>query len=275
VCNTNNTQANATRIPENAASNQAVRKFKFRVDVPPFEPTGFVTQLSRSPRGVAQAQDELGREPKSDALGDRASSPISRDDCALSYPYLYWCPPGTASDVLLKAAISCNLENAQLIDVGSETWADGGVLESDMCTMIQRCTGLTSCPEKYQSVEVMKCLRLLLEDVARRAEAPLAPALIILRDAGFLPQTKLSKKSQRGSDAIAMICGLVDVLASMHHELAECGFKVTVVLEGWPSAIPIGRHTTRSLALPRVSRRPGKTKRVKQVTTLTSSMVLP
>jgi hypothetical protein len=260
-CNRINSNSEDSSRHKNAAN---VRKFQFRVDVPPFQPSEANFGASSPGSSILVDSGDDTASPGSINGLDSAGKEDRLVGCALSYPRLFWCPPGTSASVIVTTAYSSDSENVKIIDIPSEYWVDEDLLWSRIWPVLKLFPGLSWDEAGYRAKDSLEGLQTALEDIASSAEGTLGPILFVMRDAGLLSPAKVNKKSERGSRAIDQILKFVDVLARGHSTLLSGGLSVAVVLEGWPSSIPIGRHSTRSLALPRVCRRLGKSKRTPQ-----------
>jgi hypothetical protein len=262
-CNDNSNCSNVEDNPENLFEYdgaQKTRKFQFRVDVPPFQPN-LGSRSSRTSDSGLEVLVEQSSSPSGSTTQTQDEAFTVCHDGTSSYPNLFWCPPGTSTNVLVSTAYSSDSENVHVIDIATDSLSHEDALWSYIWPVLQRSSGSRREEVEHRSENTSNRLRAVLSDIAMSAEDALPPVLVVMRDAGLLAPSKLSKNSQRGRDAIAVVSYFVDVLASAHKSLETKGVMITVILEGWPSAIPVGVHTTRSLALPRVGRKQGRSKR--------------
>lgn len=228
-------------------------KFVFRVDVPDFQPgQEFVPS---SPLAASKA-NFLTKTGSSKVLYCPESS----------YSNLFWCPPGTRTKTLVNTVHKEDGDRVQVVEVLGDRWADGFALWYDLATALIPGAGCATSPPAEGSVEYWQAIETAFLSVGGEEDedetAP-APIVFVVRNTGLLAPS-IEDEHMAGSCADAAcqkICKLLEILHGIHSSLIADRFSVSVILEGWPSSVPLGTHFAQSLALPRVSRRSGKAKR--------------
>lgn len=236
-------------------------KFKFRVDVPAFQPA---RDLACSEGSELDYHNyEMNRETNyPNTILDNSVSvtgyPVSIDSM---FTNLFWCPPGTTTRTL-ASTVYPDVANACVVDVSALGWADGATMWGDILHGLRGGENAHEIAPVEDSQDFWSSLETLFLSLADfSASAFQNPILFVLRGATPLSAAKL--KDIYGvveSDACERIIQFVELLSEIGEDLASGGLVVTVILEGWQSSVPVGRHFAQSLALPRVSRRSGKRK---------------
>lgn len=244
------TSASKTTVTEGNKS----RKFVFRVDVPDFKPEHEIAPTlvsSVPPAGkCAKTATQAGAKFCSDS----------------SYSNLFWCPPGTTTKTLTNTVHKSDGEHVQVVEVVGDRWADGFALWYDLATALIPDAGCATSPPAEGSGEYWSAIETAFLSVGgddeEDAVAP-APIVFIVRNTASLAPAN-ENTELAGScayEACQKIWKLLEILHGIHSSLIADRFSVSIVLEGWPSSVPLGSHYAQSLALPRVSRRSGKAKR--------------
>lgn len=234
--------------------------FKFRVDVPAFEP------------GNCPTSDVVfgPNSQESENVPDGCLSMVSSEDTqtkelcsSLEAPFfnLFWCPPGTTTKTLVRT-VHPEGSDVRVIDVNAIRWADGALMWMDILFGLHGSEGDVGCAPAEDSQHFWSSLESLFFSLADFDSGSLqCPILFVLRGASSLSAATL-RNSMGGVEMISCdrIIQFIELLFEINDELVSGGLFVSVVLEGWQSSIPLGRHFVQSLALPRVSRRSGKRK---------------
>jgi hypothetical protein len=150
------------------------------------------------------------------------------------------------------------------LEVVGDRWADGAALWYDVATALIPDAGCACDPPAEGSKDYWNAVETAFLSVGAvdDDEAP-APIVFVVRKAGALAPDKENAGVGSGCahEARTKITRTIDVLYKIYDSLVSDGFSVSIVLEGWPASVPLGDHVAQSLALPRVSRRSGKSKR--------------
>lgn len=211
--------------------------------------------------------------PIGESAGSAVDDELDLEESA-SYSKLYWAPPGTKNAVLQKTIHKDSSASVQVLEVEAKRWVDGATLWFDVATALIPDANCARSPPPEGSDGFWDAIETAFLSAAGDDDViASAPLVIVLRKAGILAR-EFDEADEDVSgfafEAIQKITGLADMLHSIHPTLTANRFSVSVVLEGWPGAVPLGSHMAQSLLLPRVSRRSGKSRRYNRSgTTLT------
>lgn len=152
-----------------------------------------------------------------------------------------------------------------MMEVVGDRWADGASLWYDVATALIPDAGCASSPPAEGSPEFWQAVESAFLSVGggdEEEEAP-APIIFVFRKAGALATETVKGNLPAGCAALARskLTRTIELLHKNFASLLADRFSVSIVLEGWPGSVLLGDHQAQSLALPRVSRRSGKSKR--------------
>lgn len=144
------------------------------------------------------------------------------------------------------------------MEVVGDRWADGASLWYDVATALIPDAGCASSPPAEGSPEFWQAVESAFLSVGGEdEEEDPAPIIFVFRKAGPLA----AETAGCAALARAKITKTIELLHKNFASLLADRFSVSIVLEGWPASNLLGDHQAQSLALPRVSRRSGKSKR--------------
>jgi hypothetical protein len=182
----------------------------------------------------------------------------------LTCVFLFCAPDVRTSAATLASAVhGDDAGRVQVLEVMGDRWADGAALWFDLANALIPDAGCASNPHPEDSTAFWQAVETAFLSVGADddEEAP-APIVVVIRKAAMLVPTYDNEAiGGHTAEARRKIGKTVEVLHTNYASLAADRFSVAVILEGWPAYVSLGNHVAQSLALPRVSRRSGKSKR--------------
>lgn len=179
------------------------------------------------------------------------------------YESLYWCPPGTSRRALIGAICGKEIteeffRRLRLVDIPSESWSTETAVWADVSHTLKSVSSLPSAATSLGPNQMWESLREAFLATSRSLMGVQTPVIFVLRNSGCLTRTPVSHVASLATDSIRKF---VKTVAGVSAHAKAHGMEITVVLEGWPAAIPVGDYVADTLNLPRHTRRAGRSKR--------------